>query len=142
MSRMTRVTYDMSATPLLSPIIPQSVEGQLEAGRLEVVIVGETMFANCVETLAKFEWLAVVFDEVHSFKNPATIKCVRWPPSLGRAVIYGLLLLFLLLLLLFRCCSCSLVFVLFCFVFVLVVIVACRVAVLVPYLVLDVSSSS
>ena len=133
MSRMTRVTYDMSATPLLSPIIPQSVEGQLEAGRLEVVIVGETMFANCVETLAKFEWLAVVFDEVHSFKNPATIKCVRWPPSLGRAVICGLLLL----LLLFRCCSCS------CsFVFVLAVIVICRVAVVVPYLVLDVSSSS
>lgn len=53
----------------------QKVEAQLDAGRLEVVIVGETMFTNSIDTLAKFDWLAVVFDEVHHFKNPATKKC-------------------------------------------------------------------
>eukprot|EP00903_Cladosiphon_okamuranus_P013898 g12926.t1 len=48
----------------------QSAETLLDAGQLEVVVVGQAMFRNSVDTLSKFDWLVVVFDEVHDFKNP------------------------------------------------------------------------
>lgn len=52
--------------------VGQSVAGKLDDGLLEVVCVGYTLFANNQDTLAKYHWLLVVFDEVHSFKNPKT----------------------------------------------------------------------
>ncbi|CBJ28871.1 conserved unknown protein [Ectocarpus siliculosus] len=52
----------------------QRVESRLKAGLLEVVVVGETMFANSIETLSEFDWLTAVFDEFHHYKNPYTNK--------------------------------------------------------------------
>lgn len=33
------------------------------------------MFRRSVDTLDKLDWLAVVFDEVHHFKNPNSLLC-------------------------------------------------------------------
>lgn len=50
----------------------QSITSKLDRGLLEVVCVGYTLFTNNQDTLARYSWLLVVFDEVHSFKNPKT----------------------------------------------------------------------
>lgn len=55
------------------------MESLLRAGRLEVVVTGQTMFKNSVDTLKEFDWLAIVFDEVHNYKNPKTKLCGNSP---------------------------------------------------------------
>ena len=53
----------------------KSVEARLDAGSLEVVCIGYDLFTSNRDSLAKFEWLLVVFDEMHVLKNP---KSQRW----------------------------------------------------------------
>lgn len=45
---------------------------RLDAGLLEVVCMSYDLFVNNADTIATYEWLLVVFDEVHLLKNPTS----------------------------------------------------------------------
>lgn len=55
----------------------QRVKDKLNSRRLEVVCVGYDLFTSRVDTLAGYDWLMVVFDEVHMLKNPKSKRYVR-----------------------------------------------------------------
>ncbi|CAM9156448.1 unnamed protein product, partial [Laminaria digitata] len=68
----------------------ESITSKLDRGLLEVVCVGYTLFTNNQDTLAKYNWLLVVFDEVHSFKNPKTNRSQAVEKLGGAEVFIGL----------------------------------------------------
>lgn len=65
----------MLARGVAGHFLVQSVAEKLDAGLLEVVCVGYGLFTRNQDTLAKYNWLLVVFDEVHLLKSPTSQRC-------------------------------------------------------------------
>lgn len=57
---------------------------KLSSGRLEVVTVGYDLFTSHKNSIAEYEWLVVVFDEVHMLKNPKSKRYTQFSVSARR----------------------------------------------------------
>ncbi|CAN0349242.1 unnamed protein product, partial [Scytosiphon promiscuus] len=66
------------------------IADSLANGRLEVVVIGDKLFERSIDTLAGFQWLVVVFDEVHLYKNPKTLKAQAAEKLVDAEVFVGL----------------------------------------------------